>query len=536
MSFVVLPRAGMHGYPRGFFPASATVPMPVRFLVPLAAFAVVVSAALAAPDARAATLPKREQAAVDALQVRLDNAEKRYRNALLGEDDEAAIAQADAAMVEIKATIEACGKQRGCELAPMLARYEALLKASPGDELLDDDAELDLIDETDFADGPMPGTADAAALLGEEGQRFVRMVQFNPAVQAGIRRWLTDMRPSLMDSYENFRYLQAQMSPSFKRHGLPEALLFGILAKESNGKVHVGSRAGAIGPMQFMPATGKRFGLGIDNTGFDTRYDPQASADAAARYLVERMAQLNNSIELSLAGYNGGEGRALRVFREYGGRSFWDPDVYNQFPAETKDYVPMVVAAAWLYLHPRDYGIRWPRVSTRSSTIRLQQPTNLYELTICLGNSGSRDGYMRALRNLNPRWGVDSTMPAGTVLNATTRIGWLYNRYCTRGKRVELAQQLVKSNVRSALVRVGDISTMESSAPDTTQAAAPAAPAAPARPATPRSYTVQRGETLTGIARKFGCSVGDLTRANKLAAPKYAIRPGQSLKLDGCKG
>ena len=507
--------------------------MSVRFLVPLAAFAVAVSAALAAPDAHAA-LSKRDQAAVDALNTRLEAAEKRYRNALLGEDDEAAIAQADAAMVDIKAAIEACGKQRGCELAPMLERYEALLKATPGDDAFDGEDDLDLIDEADFAETPMPGTADAAALLGEEGQRFVRMVQFNPAVQAGIRRWLTDMRPSLMDSYENFRYMQAQMSPSFKRHGLPEALLFGILAKESNGKVHVGSRAGAIGPLQFMPATGKRFGLGIDNTGFDTRYDPQASADAAARYLVERMAQLNNSIELSLAGYNGGEGRALRVYREFGGRSFWDPDVYNQFPAETKDYVPMVVAAAWLYLHPRDYGIRWPRVSTRASTIRLQQPTNLYELTICLGNSGSRDGYMRALRNLNPRWGVDSTMPAGTVLNATTRIGWLYNRYCRSGKRVELAQQLVQSNVRAALVRVGDVSTVASAAPE--QAAnAPVAPP-PVRAAAPKAYTVQRGETLTGIARKFGCTVGGLARANALKAPAFSIRPGQRLKLDGCKG
>ena len=95
-----------------------------------------------------------------------------------------------------------------------------------------------------------------------------------------------------MDSYENYRYMQHLMSPAFKRHGLPEALLFGIMAKESNGKVHAGSRAGAVGPLQFMPATGRRFGLGNDGTGFDTRYDAALSADAAAQYLTERMAQL----------------------------------------------------------------------------------------------------------------------------------------------------------------------------------------------------------------------------------------------------
>ena len=499
----------------------------------LAAFAAAAIAALSAPDVHAQS--KRDLAAAAVLQQRMETAEKHYRDAMLAEDEEAATTASSAALTEIKAVIEACARQKGCAMPDMLATYERLLKASPqpGEELFDDEAE-DPIDEGDFTAADVPEQANAASLLSEEGKRFVQMVQFNPAVQAGIRRWLTDMRPSLMDSYENYRYMQHLMSPAFKRHGLPEALLFGIMAKESNGKVHVGSRAGAIGPLQFMPATGRRFGLGLDSTGFDTRYDPRASADAAAQYLVERMGQLNNSIELSLAGYNGGEGRALRVYRESGGRNFWDPDVYNKFPAETKDYVPMVIAAAWLYLHPRDYGIRWPRVSTRASTIRLQQPTNIHELTICLGNSGSRDGYMRALRNLNPRWEVSSTMPAGTVLNATTRMSWLYNRYCKSGKRAELAQQLVQSNVRAALVRegsvrVGDVSTVAAGP-------ATAAPSPPPKPAVPKSYQVQRGENLTTIARKFRCDLGDLAKINKIKPPKYAIRPGQSLSLQGCKG
>ena len=346
--------------------------MPVRPLPAIAAFALVLLAGLSAPAAQAQS--KRDLAAATALQQRMDAAEKRYRDALLAEDEETDGNAPAVALNEMQAVVAACAKQKGCELPKMLATYERLLKATPQDGEGDPDSEdEDPIDEGDLArtgDG-VPASADAASLLSEEGQRFVRMVQFNPAVQAGIRRWLTDMRPSLMDSYENYRYMQHLMSPAFKRHGLPEALLFGIMAKESNGKVHVGSRAGAIGPLQFMPATGRRFGLGNDGTGFDTRYDPAASADAAAQYLTERMTQLDNSIELSLAGYNGGEGRALRVFRGSGGRSFWDYDVYNQFPAETKDYVPMVIAAAWLFLHPKDYGIRWPRVSAKPATIKL---------------------------------------------------------------------------------------------------------------------------------------------------------------------
>ena len=501
----------------------------------LAAFAAAAIAALSAPDVHAQS--KRDLAAAAVLQKRMENAEKHYRDAMLAEDEEAATTASSAALTEIKAVIEACARQKGCAMPDMLATYERLLKASPqpGEELFDDEAE-DPIDEGDFTAADVPEQANAASLLSEEGKRFVQMVQFNPAVQAGIRRWLTDMRPSLMDSYENYRYMQHLMSPAFKRHGLPEALLFGIMAKESNGKVHAGSRAGAVGPLQFMPATGRRFGLGNDGTGFDTRYDPRASADAAAQYLTERMAQLGNSIELSLAGYNGGEGRALRVYQSSGGRSFWDYDVYNQFPAETKDYVPMVIAAAWLFLHPKDYGIRWPRVGTRPATITLAQPASIYELTICLGNYGSRDGYMRALRNLNPRWNADSTIPAGTALNATTRIAWLYRFNCgSNSKRAQLARQLVASNVQSALVRIGPMST----APGEGTAAAPLQdappPARPAAPAKQKTYKVQRGETLSSIARKFGCDLRVVAKANKLKAPKYAIRPGQSLKLEGCK-
>jgi len=497
------------------------------------------SAAVFTP-AHSADTKKADAAAVVQLQQRMDAAEKHYRDAMLAEDEDAAATATTSALAEMKAVVDACTKQRGCAVDTMLTTYERLLKATPQFDDGMPAADEDPLDERDFTAANVPDTANAASLLSEDGQRFVKMVQFNPAVQAGIRRWLTDMRPSLMDSYENYRYMQAQMAPAFKQHGLPEALLFGIMAKESNGKVHVGSRAGAVGPLQFMPATGRRFGLGNDGSGFDTRYDPKASADAAAQYLSERMAQLNNSIELSLAGYNGGEGRALRVFRDTGGRSFWDPDVYNQFPAETKDYVPMVIAAAWLFLHPKEYGIRWPSVSSRPSTITLAQPASLYELTICLGNWGSRDGYLRALRNLNPRWAADDMLPAGTSLNATFRISWLYRFNCAHGQRMALAKQLMASNVQSTLVRVGE-PTPAGSPQVAVATPAPSAAAAvperkPAKPVKARHYKVKRGDTMSEIVRKFDCDLGDLAQANKLRKPRYALKPGQSLKLEGCKG
>ena len=107
----------------------------------------------------------------------------------------------------------------------------------------------------------------------------------------------------------------------------------------------------------------------------------------------------------------------------------------SQFPAETRDYVPMVIAAAWLFLHPKQYGLDFPRPDAQVEPLKVLKPTTIYELTICLGDAGSREGWMRTLRNLNPRYQPDGWIPAGTVLNANKRIAGLYGRNCLNGAR-----------------------------------------------------------------------------------------------------
>jgi membrane-bound lytic murein transglycosylase D len=492
-----------------------------------------------APDASA--LSRRDQGNVDVLNHNMSAAEARYRQALvkIGNNDPEGQKEGDAALEDMEDTVAACGQQKGCQVSTLLTTYKRLLKLNADSEAPDADPEIDPNDpDPDHAgdvafNAAVPQAAQAASLLDSHTHRFDTMVQYNPAVQAGIRRWLTDMRGALLQSYENYEYMRQLMWPSYERAGLPEALLFGIMAKESNGKVHATSRSGAAGPMQFMYATGKRFGLGPDATGFDTRYDPRAAAEASAAYLNERMGELNRSIELALAAYNGGEGRALRVYQGAGGKGFWDADIYNQFPAETQDYVPMVIAAAWLFLHPKQYGLSFPAVEAKPAPLRLAKPSSIYELAICLGNRGVREGYMRPLRNLNPRYEADSWLPAGTTLNATTQIVGLYNRYCLQGPRALLAEQLVRSDPDTAIVRSAPVVR---AAPSVTAVASTGATQKPAPVSTRRrNYSVQRGETLTSIAEKFQCATSDLAQANDIKGPRYAIRPGQRLKLEGCR-
>jgi membrane-bound lytic murein transglycosylase D len=504
----------------------------------------------AAPAAHA--LSARDKAKVDVIQQRMVAAEKRYTDALVLMDnaDPKGSTEGDAALEDMEDVISDCIAQKGCQVSGLLTTYKRLLKQR-ADSTGENDGTEDIgpleADPDHIAPlvADVPEAARAAALLNDHRHAFDEMVEYNPAVQAGIRRWLTDMRPALLTSYENYMNLRAVMWPEWEKSALPEALLYGIMAKESNGRVHASSRAGAAGLMQFMPATGRRFGLGPDGTGFDTRFDPRSSAQASAAYMNERMRVLNKNIEYALAAYNGGEGRAARIYREAGGQSFWTDSAYNQFPGETKDYVPMVIAAAWIFLHPQQYGVEFPKVNAQPATIRLAKSTTIYELTICLGSTGTRDGYMRVLRNLNPRYEADGWIPAGTTINATTRIAGLYNRYCVSGPRADLARTLITADLNAAIKRpsaasftgsvaVGDLQAMQAA-----QAAAPVVAASAPRPVAPvrraaRSYKVAKGDTLGRIASRFQCEVPALARANGLRAPAYAIKPGQSLKLEGC--
>jgi membrane-bound lytic murein transglycosylase D len=194
------------------------------------------------------------------------------------------------------------------------------------------------------------------------------MVEMNPAVQAAIQQWLTSQRGFLIDAWENYQYMRYLMAPEYQRAGLPEALLFGIMAKESGGKVHAVSRAGASGPLQFMPrpATASAWAAtAAASTGASTRSRPRAPTPPTS---TSASPSSTATSRFTIAAYNGGEGRAARLYAANGGASFWSPQVQAQMPPETRDYVPAVIAAAWLFLHPKKYGLDFPGSTPRPAS------------------------------------------------------------------------------------------------------------------------------------------------------------------------
>ena len=236
-------------------------------------------------------------------------------------------------------------------LADQASQLEAL--SNEGDKI---DEDLSLEAGAPSLLNAMPELGDTVALL--RGNDLREMISLNGPVKAALDDWLTWNRPMLMSSYEYYQYLRDKIAPIYEEAGLPEALLFAMIATETGGRVHSFSHAGAAGLLQFIRSTGQRYGL-REVDGFDMRLDPEAATRANVAYINEQFEILNESFEMTLAAYNSGEYRMKRLQRRYK-TGFWDQRVYYRVPRETREYVPRILAATWLFLHPEDYNLEFP--------------------------------------------------------------------------------------------------------------------------------------------------------------------------------
>jgi membrane-bound lytic murein transglycosylase D len=482
--------------------------------LPVFLTALLLTGCAGAPASRVAPA---SEAAANALYADLERASARFDQAVAhyeAGDTDAAAREFAGTRADLVALGDRCLALAGCEVRRVIAAQDALLERQAR-FLAGATEDAGPVEEGENAtagegDSPLvqalPEARRSVAML--KGRDLAKVIQLNEPVKAALEEWLTWLRPQLLDAWENYQFMRHRMFPAYERSGLPEALLFGILAKESGGKVHAVSRAGAAGPLQFMPSTGARFGLNRGGA-FDLRFDPAESARANAAYLNERFAELNDNLSLALAAYNGGEGRLARLSRR-GAHDFWSPQVFNALPPETREYVPMVLAAAWLFLHPDQYNLNLPQYDTRSAQATLKAPTSLNEVAVCLGQNGNPRGWFRHLRNLNARWEPHVRLPAGTTLELPLAAFAHYQRDCEGGPKLAMSR------------------TLHDARPPV------APPVARRAPASAATYVVRKGDSLASIARARRCNVGALANANGIKKPKYMIRIGQKLRLSGC--
>lgn len=262
-----------------------------------------------------------------------------------------------------------------------------------------------------------------------------------------------------------------------REEGVPDELKY-LSMIESALIPRAVSHAGAAGLWQFMPATGREYGLHRTHW-IDERLDPEKSTRAAAKYL-KKLHQQFDDWYLALAAYNSGPGRVARAVRKHGqGSSFWD--IYDDLPRETRNYVPMFVATAMVLTNPQAFDL--PRVDPGPRYAYDVAPVDgMLDLRTVADLAGAD---VETIRALNPEIRQWTTPPTRTS----------YTLRVPLGHRQQFAQAY---------------------------AALP-----PEQKRGQTEYTVRRGDSLGKIARRFGTSVAALQEVNGISGS--LIREGQSL-------
>jgi membrane-bound lytic murein transglycosylase D len=250
---------------------------------------------------------------------------------------------------------------------------------------------------------------------------------------------------------------------------------------ESAFKPNALSRAKAKGVWQFMRGTGLENGLRQD-WYIDERSDPEKATVAAAKYLKTLAGMFDGDWHLAMASYNGGPGRVQRAVKNGRSTDFWKlAENRRLLPRETRDYVPMILAAIIIAKNPGQYGFDFDMQPAHAyETVTLLQPVDLRRVA---------------------EW-TETTIDEIQALNPELR------RWTTP----------VRDEAYELKVPVGTASLLGLRLTET----------AGADLASLKWHTVKKGETITTIAKKLRVGRTDLAEANYLKA-NAKLTPGQQL-------
>ncbi len=196
---------------------------------------------------------------------------------------------------------------------------------------------------------------EAAKELGLVNTKFDIPVTWNKQTAMWVKFFTGRGRGHFMNYTKRAGRYAPVLSKIMADNGLPRDLIYLAMA-ESGFQNHARSWAKAVGPWQFMPFTGKKFGLNID-WYVDERRDPLKATIAAANYL-KTLHGLFGSWELAAAGYNAGEGKIARAIKMYRTKNFWRLTRGRYLRPETKNYVPKIMALAIIGKNLEVFGFK----------------------------------------------------------------------------------------------------------------------------------------------------------------------------------
>lgn len=246
---------------------------------------------------------------------------------------------------------------------------------------------------------------------------------------AKVRRWVDYFLTRGRGLFERYSARAGKYGPLMgqilEEHGLPRDLLFLAMA-ESGFHNKAKSWAKAVGPWQFMPYTGKAYGLNQD-WYVDERRDPVKATVGAAKYLTKLYKEFG-SWELAAAGYNAGEGKMNRAIKRYRTENFWKISRGRYLKRETKNYVPKIMALAILGKNLKAFGFNEIdfHEALDFEEVSVEPMTDLYKVAEVL------DVEFEELQYLNPellRWFTPPHKGYKLRLPVGKKVSW--NGCCT---------------------------------------------------------------------------------------------------------
>lgn len=301
--------------------------------------------------------------------------------------------------------------------------------------------------KTEIASAPAGTGFDIPIVVNDAVLRAVAFYQFRTpmAFAAALKR--------------SGRYMSV-MRGILKEEGLPEDLVY-VAMIESAFKYQAHSRAAAHGFWQFIPGTGKRYGL-KRNASFDERSDPVKSTRAAAAYFRD-LYEMFGDWHLAMAAYDAGEGKILRSLQRTGARDFWELSAGSTLRQETRDYVPFVLATALIAKDPARFGFDVvPDPPLAWETVTVKKPVDLARVAELTGNALPDLQLLNSeLRTRTTPHGVPSyelRVPAGTAAFLAPRIASLPSAPAVAEKRIVVKKgETLQKIARRAGVSIAEL-------------------------------------------------------------------------------
>lgn len=324
-------------------------------------------------------------------------------------------------------------------------------------------------------------------------------LDYNEFVQAYINTYTAPGRRDEMGRIMGLtKYYFPIYEKAFRDAGIPEEIKY-LSIVESALNPNAVSRVGATGPWQFMFATGKIYGLNVNNY-VDERRDPIQASYAAAAYLRDAYQEFGDWL-LAIASYNCGKNSVERAMQQADAVDFWS--IRQYLPAETRGYVPAFIATMYVMKYYNEHGIM-----PQACSITLNTDTVLVNKFISLNTlAKSLSIDANELSLLNPAY-------TKRIINGTTKAP---RRIVIPQLGKEQYPQLYAALNGEA---VTPIQRVYASQPDEPAVIAPKVA---------NSHTVKKGETFSSIADKYGIDEEDLRIWNNVKGRKPLT--GQKLKV-----